>query len=165
MRHWPCGASCCYISFQLRVAAVHRLLHQYHGVWQHGGCNLFSICQGKRLIYLQTQPFFQSACSSLIIIARGYFEVRWPPGQETSLAPPMFETKFFGEQMYCIEESTWDIVGTFGRPPKVIPRPGHCAPLELPRYAPDNRVVIFVIKDKKFSVLIRSADHNFLFFC
>jgi len=39
----------------------------------------------------------------------GHTEVRWRPAQETSLAP---RTKVFWEQMYCIEESTRDIVGT-----------------------------------------------------
>jgi len=51
----------------------------------------------------------------------------------------MFEPKVFRKQMYCIEESTCDIVGTFLRP-AVIRRPhsdldpGNCAPLP-PRYA------------------------------
>jgi len=36
--------------------------------------------------------------------------------------------------MYCIEESTCDIVGTFRHPP-VIQLQGHCAPLP-PCYAP-----------------------------
>jgi len=40
----------------------------------------------------------------------------------------MFEPKVFPEQMYCTEESTCDIVGTFRLLP-VIPRPGHCSPL------------------------------------
>jgi len=33
------------------------------------------------------------------------------PGQEASLAPPMFEPEVFRKQMYCIEESIshcWD---------------------------------------------------------
>jgi len=34
----------------------------------------------------------------------------------------MFEPELFRQQMYCIEENTCDIVGTFRRP-------GHCAPL------------------------------------
>jgi len=37
----------------------------------------------------------------------------------------MFEPKVFWEQMYCIEEKTYDIVETFRRP-------GHCAPLVTP---------------------------------
>jgi len=46
------------------------------------------------------------------------------------------------KQMYCIEGSTCDIVGPFRRPtkwvgaPMVIRRPGNCAPLDPPHYAP-----------------------------
>jgi len=46
---------------------------------------------------------------------QGRNEVRWCPGQEASLAP-MFEPEIFRKQMYCIDESTCDIVGTFRRP-------------------------------------------------
>jgi len=38
--------------------------------------------------------------------------------------------------MYFTEESTCDIVENF-RVPIVIRRPGNCAPLVRPRYAPD----------------------------
>ena len=44
--------------------------------------------------------------------------------------------------MYCIEENTCAIVGTFRRYrshsalPAVIRRPGNCAPLSTPRYTP-----------------------------
>jgi len=41
----------------------------------------------------------------------------------------MFESKVFLEQIYCIEESAWDIVGTFRRPTVIRP-PGHCSPLD-----------------------------------
>jgi len=40
---------------------------------------------------------------------------------------PMFEPEVFRKQIYCIEESTCDIVGTFQHP-------RNCAPH---RYAPD----------------------------
>jgi len=54
----------------------------------------------------------------------------------------MFETEVFQNHMYCIEDSTCDIVGTFRSPPQsfcapiVIRRPGNCAPLLPSRYAP-----------------------------
>ena len=61
----------------------------------------------------------------------------------------MFEPEFFRKQMYSIEESTCDIVGTFRRPPQssgaltqwfgapiVIRHPGIVLSLPLPRYAP-----------------------------
>ena len=54
---------------------------------------------------------------------------------------PVFETEVFRKQMYCIEESTCDVVGTFCRPPQPfgVPiasrRPGNCA-RRPPRYAP-----------------------------
>jgi len=66
----------------------------------------------------------------------------WSPGQEASLATPCLNLRFFfRKQMYCIEESACDIVGTFWRPhnhsappavfqrPRVIRRPWNCAPL------------------------------------
>jgi len=55
---------------------------------------------------------------------------------------PMFETEVFRKQMYCIEESTCDIVGTFRRLPQwfSVPilsgLPENCAPLAYLRYAP-----------------------------
>jgi len=53
---------------------------------------------------------------------QGRDEVRCRQGQETILAPPpMFEAEVFWKQMYCIEESTCDIVGTF-RPRDSSPR-------------------------------------------
>jgi len=53
----------------------------------------------------------------------------------------MFEPELSRKQIHCIEESTYDIFGTFP-PPAVIRRPilsrrpGNCAPLASPRYAP-----------------------------
>jgi len=47
----------------------------------------------------------------------------------------MFEPEVFRKQMYSIEESTCDVVGTVRRPPQsfgasiMIWRPGNCAPL------------------------------------
>ena len=58
------------------------------------------------------------------------------PGTRSKFGAPMFETEVFRKQMYCIEESTHDIVGTFRHPPLVIRRPGNCALLATPRYAP-----------------------------
>ena len=46
---------------------------------------------------------------------QGRNEVRWSSAQEAGLAPPLFEFEVFWKQMYCIEESTSDTVGTFGR--------------------------------------------------
>jgi len=54
----------------------------------------------------------------------------------------MFETELFCKQIYCIEESTCDIVGTFRRLPQPFGAPivtrltGNCVPLASPRYAP-----------------------------
>jgi len=44
--------------------------------------------------------------------------IRWRPGQEASLAPPYPKPEVFRKQMYCIEESTCDIDGTFWRRPQ-----------------------------------------------
>ena len=40
----------------------------------------------------------------------------------------MFEPKVFRKQMYCVEESTCDIVGTFPGAPTLIWRPGIVLP-------------------------------------
>jgi len=80
-------------------------------------------------------------------------EFRLRPEQEASLSPPILEPEVFRQQMYCIEECVCDIVGIFWRPrnhsaplqylsaPRVIPRPGNCAPLSL-RYAPADWTII-----------------------
>jgi len=46
---------------------------------------------------------------------QGRTEIRCSPGQEASLVPPMFEPDVFRKQIYRIEESTCDSVGTFRR--------------------------------------------------
>jgi len=49
----------------------------------------------------------------------------------------MFEPELFPEQMYCIEKSNCDIVGTFLRPPpRSSSAPGALQP---PRYAPTRK--------------------------
>jgi len=66
---------------------------------------------------------------------QGRNDVRWRPGQEANLAPPFSNLKSFRKEMYCIEESTCDIIGTFQRPsqwfgsPIAIRRPENCAPI------------------------------------
>ena len=79
---------------------------------------------------------------------QGRNEVRWRPGQKTSLAP-LFEPEVFWKQMYYIEESTCDIVGSFRRPaqsfgvsavirhPHSDLAPGESSPPRPPRYAPE----------------------------
>jgi len=60
---------------------------------------------------------------------------------------PIFEPEVFRKHMYCIEECTYDIIEILWRTrnhsapsqyfstPRVIRRPGNCAPFPL-RYAP-----------------------------
>jgi len=50
------------------------------------------------------------------------------PGARNKFGAPMFEHKVFRNQMYCIEESTCDMVRTFRRPPSDSV-PENCAPL------------------------------------
>jgi len=62
------------------------------------------------------------------------------PGARSKFGAPVFEPELFRKQIYHIEESTSDIVGTLA-PTAVIHRPhsdsrkGNCAPLPTPRYA------------------------------
>jgi len=54
------------------------------------------------------------------------------PGARSKFGAPVFEFEVFWKQMYCIEESTCHIAGTFRRPPQcfsapiVIRRPENC---------------------------------------
>jgi len=63
------------------------------------------------------------------------------PGARSKFGALIFEAEVFRKQMYCIEESTCDIFGTFRRPTQslgasiVIRRPGNrafLAPLVTP---------------------------------
>jgi len=45
------------------------------------------------------------------------------PGARSKFGAPIFEPEVFRKQMYCIEESTCDLVGTFQRPPAIIRYP------------------------------------------
>ena len=59
------------------------------------------------------------------------------PGARSKFGAPMFESEFFWEQIYCIEESVCGIVGTFRRP--IVARlPGNCAPRG---YSPDRGII------------------------
>jgi len=70
------------------------------------------------------------------------------PGSRSKFGAAMFEPELFLKQIYCIEESTRDIVGTFRRPPQSFeaPRsdtlphsdsaPGELFPPCRPRYVP-----------------------------
>jgi len=56
------------------------------------------------------------------------------PGARSKFETPKFEPEVFRKQMYCIEERTSDIVGTFGAlviQRIVIQRPGDCGLLPL----------------------------------
>jgi len=46
----------------------------------------------------------------------GRSEVRWRPGARSRFGAPMVKPEVFRKQIYCDEESTCDIVGTFRRP-------------------------------------------------
>ena len=64
------------------------------------------------------------------MVNQGRNKVRWRPGQKTNSAPPwskftapMVKSEFFRRQIYRIEESTCDIVGTFRRLPQSFGAP------------------------------------------
>jgi len=78
------------------------------------------------------------------------------PGARSKFGAPIFEPEVFRKQMYCIEECTCDIIGIFWRPrshspprsiqrPRVIRRPGNCAPLPL-CYAPADWTIMQRVK-------------------
>jgi len=45
------------------------------------------------------------------------------PGARNNFGAPMFEPELFLKQIYCIEECTYDIVGTFRRRPQSFGAP------------------------------------------
>ena len=53
------------------------------------------------------------------------------PGAKNKFGASLFETKVFREQMYCMEESTCDIVETFRRPPQWFGARGIVPPFPL----------------------------------
>jgi len=57
------------------------------------------------------------------------------PGARSKFGAPMFEPDIFRKQMYCIEESICDIVGTLWRDSA----PGELCPPFLPRHPPRGR--------------------------
>jgi len=69
------------------------------------------------------------------------------PEARNKFGAPMFEPEVFRKQMYCIEESTCDIVGTFRRhsqsfgAPIVIWRPRACGACAPPRYVPAKETI------------------------
>jgi len=63
------------------------------------------------------------------------------PGSRSNFGAPVFEPEAFRKQIYCIEESTCDIVGIFDAPamirhPHSDSAPGELWPPCLPRSAP-----------------------------
>ena len=84
---------------------------QWAPLW--GGANFFGInkvCDLQLLesIFGQMQPLTTKP-------HQGRNEVKWRPGQDTSLAPLCSNLSSFGSKC-AVEESTWDIVETFLRP-------------------------------------------------
>ena len=78
---------------------------------------------------------YEGVASKLSVSEQGGNEARWRPGQEASLAPPMFEREAFRKQSYRIQRSTCDIVGAFRRP-------GNC---DLPSLRPCPQEFSFVL--------------------
>jgi len=83
----------------------------------------------------------------------------------------MFEFEVFRKQMYCIEESTCDIVWTFRRPRShsalsvVIRRPGNCSPLAPSlRHCDRINVSWFCQVLKKMKQLLWQTKSSFLNF-
>ena len=52
------------------------------------------------------------------------------PGTRSKFGAPIFESEVFRRQMYCIEEFTCDIVGTFRRPRSQSAPPQYFSPPE-----------------------------------
>jgi len=67
-------------------------------------------------------------CICLEGCSAGSYRGKMAPGARNKFGTPMFEPKVFRKQMYCIEESTCDIVGSF-RCPRIESAPrALCSP-------------------------------------
>ena len=75
--------------------------------------NLMDKKNTNKLMNILGENVENLAKTSRMLWYQGRNEVRWRLGQETSLAPPIFEPEFFRKEIYCNEESTFEIVGTF----------------------------------------------------
>jgi len=56
------------------------------------------------------------------------------PRARSEFGAPVFQPEVFRKHMYCIEESTCNILGAFGAP-CIDSAPGNCSPLTPPCYA------------------------------
>jgi len=101
-------------------------------------------------MYVDFPPMFGPAhspqrhlCSCPTSIARGVTRLEGARGKQQVLRP-IFEPEVFRKQMYCIEGSTCDIVGTFRRPSQSFgarcsdSAPGELSPFATLPYAPEN---------------------------
>jgi len=84
------------------------------------------------------------------------------PGTRSKFGTSMFEPEVYRKQMYCIEEITCVIVGTFRRP-------GNCASLAPTRYAPDRNSTIMskanITKTDSRESLLYNAKEGFSLTC
>jgi len=90
-------------------------------------------------------------------------EVTWRPGQEAGLAPPVVEPEVFRKQIYCDEESTCDIVGTFRRP-RSVSAPGElCPPSLRPCFV--HAALIKLMRLFYFNMLSENDEYCRVLFC
>jgi len=97
---------------------------------------------------------------------QGRTEVRWRSGKQKVWRPHV-RTQVSRKQMYCIEQSTCDIVGTSGAP-AVILRLGDCAPRPFaPGHTEELRktqnTVQYLRKTNKITILIESNKRSSTF--
>jgi len=63
-------------------------------------------------------------------------EVKWRPGQETSLAPSCSNLRSFGSKCIVLKKVLVTLLGPFGAP-RSDSAPGELCPLDPPRYTPE----------------------------
>ena len=114
----------------------------------------FVLGRGKPQVHYWLQRIYH--CDS----SQGHNEVRWRPGQEASLVPPFSNLRFFRKQMYCIDESSCAVVGTFRRPHNDR-APGKSSPL---RYSLDSLMYNNGCLEPRSSVKMKRNIHSFNIF-
>ena len=95
-------------------------------------------------VVLQHESEGMGFLTELISRLTGCNEVRWRPGEDASLALPFSNLRSSGSKCTVLKNVRVTLLGYFGAP-RVIRRPGNCAPLPL-HYAPADLTIMQRVK-------------------
>ena len=135
-------------------------------VYLTGWRSFWKIFQNIREVKIPIKQWFHETEAKPLrplCASQGRNEVEWRLGQGASFATPMFEPEVFRKQMCCIEERICDITTpAVIRRPHSDWRPGNCAPIVPPRYAPGASCIREGILHEAETV---NSEKNSVFLC